>query len=109
VQATRQRAALADSACDAALHRRPQLAQASEDFLLAAPCFFVLEHQLRDRQAAALDLRQQFVATVEGVGQRRGVGDDAVFRRFILVDDEAATDRVVIARGDFQCRPRRRR
>ncbi|KAG1255729.1 hypothetical protein G6F65_016613 [Rhizopus arrhizus] len=56
--------------------------------------------RLGDAQAAARGLRQQLVAALERVGQRRLVGHDAVIGRVVLVDHEAATNGVVIAGGD---------
>ncbi len=45
-------------------------------------------------------MRQQFVATVERVGQRGFVGDDAVIGGIVLVDHETAAHRVIVAGGD---------
>ena len=52
---------------------------------------------------------EQFVAAVERIRQRRRVGDDAVLGRFVVIDDEAAADRVVVARSPVRCRRRRTR
>ena len=101
MQSAGQGAGFADAARHAVLHRAPQFAQAGADLVLAAPGLLVREHQLRDRQAAALALLQQFRAVVERPGQFGGVGDDAVFRGFVLVDHETAADRIVVARGDL--------
>ena len=63
------------------------------------------QHQLRDRSCRASSQSASSSSPEwERIRQRRRVGDDAVFGRFVLVDDEAAADRVVVAR-----RPARRR
>src|SRR5690606_4646194 len=88
-------------ALHAGLHGLPQLAQAGLDLLRAAPAAFVLEHHPGDAQPALPRPRQQLVAAGERIRHAGGVGDDPVFGRLVLVDHEAAPDRVVIAAGDF--------
>jgi hypothetical protein len=65
VQAAGQGAGLADAARHAVLHRGPDLAQPGDHLVVAAPGAFVLEHQLRDRQARGRATREQLVATGE--------------------------------------------
>ena len=97
MQAARQRAFGADAALDAALHRLPNGVEAVVDFVVAAPCPFVLAHQLRDRDPAFLAARNQPVTTVERMCQFRGVGDDTIRRRFVRIHHETAPYRVVLA------------
>ena len=101
LEAARQHAGFAHAACDAILHRLPDRQQAAADFRLAAPDLFVFEHQLRDALACLVAQREQFVAAVERVGQRCRVRHDLVVGRFVVIDHEAAADRVVVARRQF--------
>ena len=81
--------------------------QARADLGLGAPGLLVLQHQRGDRQAGLLREPQQLVAGAEGVRQDGVVELDPVRADRVLVDDEAAADRVV--RLLQQRRARRRR
>ena len=100
VQAAGQDADFADAALHAGLHRGPEVAQVLADFGARAPRVFVGEHQVGDVEAVAFALIQQIGAALERIGQFGGIGDDAVFGRFVLIDHETAADRIVIAGGD---------
>ncbi len=96
-QAAGQFAGRAQATGDAVLHGRPERAQAGVDGFVVAPDPFVGAHQVGDGQAVVGAAAQQFRAGGERMRQGGGVGDDPVFGGFVLVDHEAAADRVVVA------------
>ena len=100
LQAAGQHAGLAHAARDAIRHRLPYRQKSAANLRRAAPDLFVPEHDLGDGLARFLAQREQFVAAVERVGQGRRVSDDPVVGGFVVIDDEAAADRVVVARRD---------
>jgi len=86
----------------AVLHDLPDLQQPRAGLRFRAPGRFVGQHQLADRQTVGIAQRQQLAGAVEGVGQRSLVLDDAVAAGRLLVDDEAAAYRVVLAAAQLQ-------
>ena len=63
------------------------------------PRALVLEDQLADRQAFCLALGEKFSATAERMSERCRIGHDAIGTRRALIDDEAAADRIIEAKG----------
>ena len=100
LEPARQHAAVANAAGDAILHRLPDGEQPLTDFRLAAPGLLVFQHDPGDGLAGIRAQPEQFVAGMERVRQRRGVGHDAVFGGLVVVDHEAAADGVVVARRE---------
>ena len=95
LQAAGHDAHLLAAAAHALLHHVPDVEQAGAGLGVGAPGALVFENDLADRNALVAAMRQQRVATVEGVGDAGGVGDDAVGTGRGLVDHETTAHRVI--------------
>ncbi len=95
LQTAGQDALAGHPALHAGLHHPPDVQQPGADLGLGAPRLLVLQHQRGDRQAGLPGEPQQFVAGAERVPQHRVVQLDPVLADRVLVDHEAAADRVV--------------
>ncbi|MNM94750.1 hypothetical protein D3C81_1071670 [compost metagenome] len=90
-----QGAFLLATARDATLHHMPDIEQAAANLFLGAPHFFVLHHQLADRDFIGFTQPQQIRAAMKRIRLIRAVRYQAVLGSRVFIDDKTATDRVI--------------
>jgi DNA-binding GntR family transcriptional regulator len=89
------------AAVHALLHHGPDVQQSGADLRLAAPGQLVGQHDVADPQPRLARPGQQLLAGAERIPHRRGVLDDGRVAGVVLVEDEPAAHRVVLASADF--------
>ena len=95
IQATRQRAFLAQAAADASAHGGPDVEQSGAGFGLGAPGSFVAQHQIGQAQIVLAAECKHLFGIVERQFDFLARGAGLSFDGLGLVDDETAADGIV--------------